>query len=105
MSQMDTLAMRQIRAYRLTVMGEGTKDHTSEVTTERRLQIGLLRNTDPAAPPIDLTRGSLEDRILAATLRCLGKWGTVKTTLDDIAREAGCSRATVYRTFPGGKDA
>jgi len=27
-----------------------------------------------------------------------------KTTLDDIAREAGCSRATIYRLFPGGKD-
>jgi AcrR family transcriptional regulator len=28
-----------------------------------------------------------------------------KTTVDDIAREAGFSRATLYRTFPGGKDA
>jgi AcrR family transcriptional regulator len=27
-----------------------------------------------------------------------------KTTLDDVASEAGCSRATVYRTFPGGKE-
>jgi AcrR family transcriptional regulator len=27
-----------------------------------------------------------------------------KTTLDDVAREAGCSRATLYRVFPGGKD-
>jgi AcrR family transcriptional regulator len=52
-----------------------------------------------------LTPGSLEDRIFAATLACLGKWGTAKTTLDDIAREAGCSRATVYRVFPEGKDA
>jgi len=30
--------------------------------------------------------------------------GTHKTTVDDIAREAGISRATLYRTFPGGKD-
>lgn len=28
-----------------------------------------------------------------------------KTTLDDVARAAGCSRATLYRAFPGGKDA
>jgi AcrR family transcriptional regulator len=28
-----------------------------------------------------------------------------KTTLDDVARQAGCSRATVYRVFPGGKEA
>ena len=48
---------------------------------------------------------ALEDRILTATLHCLGRWGTAKTTLDDVAKEAGCSRATVYRTFPGGKDA
>ena len=27
-----------------------------------------------------------------------------KTTVDDIAREAGLSRATLYRTFPGGRD-
>ena len=27
-----------------------------------------------------------------------------KTTVEDVAREAGLSRATVYRTFPGGRD-
>ena len=45
-----------------------------------------------------------EDRIVDATLRCICRWGMAKTTLDDVAREAGCSRATVYRLFPGGKD-
>jgi AcrR family transcriptional regulator len=59
----------------------------------------------PTRHLIDVTPGSLQDRILAATLRCLGRWGTVKTTLDDVAREAGCSRATVYRVFPDGRDA
>ena len=34
---------------------------------------------------------------------CLAHQGTAKTTVDDIAREAGISRATVYRVFPGGK--
>jgi AcrR family transcriptional regulator len=43
-------------------------------------------------------------RVLAATITCLARWGLAKTTLDDIAREAGVSRATVYRLFPGGKD-
>jgi AcrR family transcriptional regulator len=33
------------------------------------------------------------------------RWGVGKTTLDDIARESNCSRATVYRLFPGGKAA
>lgn len=48
--------------------------------------------------------GSPERRVLDAALRCVGRWGLAKTTLDDVAREAGCSRATVYRLFPGGKE-
>jgi len=47
---------------------------------------------------------SLDDRVLDAAMVCVGRWGPAKTTLDDIAREARCSRATVYRLFPGGKD-
>jgi AcrR family transcriptional regulator len=42
-----------------------------------------------------------EDRILDATLACVARYGVAKTTLDDVAREAGCSRATVYRYFAG----
>lgn len=58
-----------------------------------------------APAPAPASRGeALAERILAATLRCMARWGMAKTTLDDIAREAGCSRATVYRIFPGGKD-
>lgn len=48
--------------------------------------------------------GDLRARILAAAVRCIGRWGVNKTSLDDIAREAGCSRASVYRSFPGGKE-
>jgi AcrR family transcriptional regulator len=47
----------------------------------------------------------VEDRVVDGALRCIARWGVAKTTLDDIAREGGCSRATVYRLFPGGKDA
>ncbi len=43
-------------------------------------------------------------RIIDATLECLARHGTAKTTVDDIARVAGLSRATVYRSFPGGRD-
>jgi len=43
-------------------------------------------------------------RVVDSTLRCIARQGIAKTTLDDVAREAGCSRATVYRAFPGGKD-
>ena len=44
------------------------------------------------------------DRILAATVVCLGRYGIAKTTVDDAAREARLARATVYRYFPDGKE-
>ncbi len=43
-------------------------------------------------------------RIIDATLACLARQGTANTTVDDIGRRAGVSRATVYRVFPGGRD-
>jgi AcrR family transcriptional regulator len=43
-------------------------------------------------------------RILEATYVCVARWGLSKTTIEDAAREAGLSRATVYRYFPGGRD-
>jgi AcrR family transcriptional regulator len=54
---------------------------------------------------LDLTADPAEERVCEAALRCFARWGIAKTTLDDVAREAGCSRATVYRVVPGGKDA
>jgi AcrR family transcriptional regulator len=46
---------------------------------------------------------TLEGRICDAMLACVARWGVTKTTLEDVAREAGCGRATIYRTFQGGK--
>jgi len=43
-------------------------------------------------------------RILEATYVCVARWGLSKTTVEDAAREARLSRATVYRYFPGGRD-
>ena len=43
-------------------------------------------------------------RIVEATYACIARRGMAKTTVEDAAREAGLSRATVYRTFPGGRD-
>jgi len=43
-------------------------------------------------------------RLVDAAERCFRKFGVAKTTLDDIASEAGVSRATVYRYFDGGRD-
>jgi AcrR family transcriptional regulator len=45
-----------------------------------------------------------ETRVLDAVQRCCDRWGIAKVTVDDIAAEAGISRATIYRMFPGGKD-
>jgi len=53
---------------------------------------------------VELPLPSQEARLIDATLACMGRWGVAKTTLDDVARQAGCSRATVYRVFPGGKE-
>jgi AcrR family transcriptional regulator len=40
-------------------------------------------------------------RLRDAALVCVGRFGLAKTTVDDIAREAGCSRATLYRSYDG----
>ena len=52
-----------------------------------------LTVASPRAPPTV--------RIRDAALVCIGRFGLAKTTVDDIAREAGCSRATLYRYFDG----
>ncbi|HXZ62195.1 MAG TPA: TetR/AcrR family transcriptional regulator [Acidimicrobiales bacterium] len=49
-------------------------------------------------------RSSARVRIVDGTLECLARQGIAKTTVDDIARASGLSRATVYRTFPKGKE-
>jgi len=49
----------------------------------------------------DLT---VRERILEAGFACVARYGMAKTTVEDVARESGLSRATLYRYFPGGKD-
>lgn len=44
------------------------------------------------------------DRLIDAAETCFTRFGVAKTTLEDIAAEAGVSRATVYRYFDGGRD-
>lgn len=44
---------------------------------------------------------TVEDRAVRATLACVARHGLTKTTFDDVAREAGCARATLYRYFGG----
>lgn len=42
--------------------------------------------------------------MLEAVQTCVERWGIDKVTADDIAKESGVSRATLYRMYPGGKD-
>ena len=41
---------------------------------------------------------------MAAGYACVARDGMARVTVEDIAREAGLARATVYRAFPGGRD-
>lgn len=50
------------------------------------------------------TQGSTRERLLQAAYACVARFGIRKTTIDDVARESGLSRATIYRYFPGGKE-
>jgi AcrR family transcriptional regulator len=64
-----------------------------------------MSNTAPiAASATGINNSGVEARVLDAAKRCVERWGMSKLTIDDIAAEAGVSRATLYRMFPGGKD-
>lgn len=49
-------------------------------------------------------QGDVRSRALDAAEGCLDRFGLQKTTIDDIAKAAGVSRATIYRHVPGGRD-
>jgi AcrR family transcriptional regulator len=75
--------------------------------------LAVASDASPAAGPGRVHRqqradlGPLSERrikIVDATLACLAQSGTSKTTVDDISKAAGVSRATVYREFPGGRE-
>jgi AcrR family transcriptional regulator len=44
------------------------------------------------------------ERVLVGAYDCVGRFGMAKTTIDDVARASGVSRATIYRLFPGGRE-
>jgi AcrR family transcriptional regulator len=46
----------------------------------------------------------VRDRVLEGALVCIGRYGMAKTTVDDVARASGVSRATIYRYYPGGRE-
>ncbi|WP_396448571.1 TetR/AcrR family transcriptional regulator [Actinomadura sp.] len=68
-----------------------TSDPTSDRTSDDDL-LSLLT----AGPESEPQSG----RILDAALRCFETYGPRRTTMDDVARESGLGRATIYRRFP-----
>ena len=70
-----------------------------------RLELVRGRNlADAVGPAPGVAPTPVRVRVIDGALECIARQGVAKTTLDDVARAAGCSRATVYRAFPGGKD-
>jgi AcrR family transcriptional regulator len=54
-----------------------------------------------------MRRGTAPDpaaRIVSAAEACFARFGVGKTTMDDVAREAGLSRPTIYRHFASRDD-
>jgi AcrR family transcriptional regulator len=50
------------------------------------------------------TEADTRETILEATYTCVARWGLSKTSVADVTKEAGLSRSTLYRYFPGGRD-
>jgi AcrR family transcriptional regulator len=46
----------------------------------------------------------VRQRLVTSTFTCVSRFGLAKTTIDDVVKESGISRATIYRHFPGGRD-
>lgn len=49
-------------------------------------------------------RDDTRRRVLSATVSCVERDGLAGVSLEEVARTAEVSRATVYRHFPGGRD-
>jgi AcrR family transcriptional regulator len=61
--------------------------------------------TETAAQPVRrLPRGQRREQIIAAATRAFARTGFAATNLDDIATEAGVSRAILYRHFDSKTD-
>lgn len=55
------------------------------------------------AGPVDSPPG-VRQRLVEAAYGCVARSGFAGTTVEEVSRAAGVSRATCYRYFPGGRD-
>ena len=53
-------------------------------------------------PPAD--DAEARERIIAAAMRCIDRYGPARTGLSDVAAELGVTRQTVYRLYPSTQD-
>ena len=58
-----------------------------------------MTSTDRTASGGGHEAGGVADAILTAAQECFERFGIAKTTMEDVARAADLSRATVYRNF------
>jgi AcrR family transcriptional regulator len=65
---------------------------------------GTPERNRPVEEVVEAPTGEARERVLAGTYTCIARSGIGKTTVEQAARAAGVSRATVYRLFPGGRD-
>ena len=53
-----------------------------------------------ASVPAEPSDDSQHERIVVAATTCFERWGVPRTRMEDIAKEAGIARPTLYRYFP-----
>ena len=80
-------------------MADGTP--SADIGSEAHVQASPSAHLDPLA---GLGDSHPRRRLVQAALRCLEDASLSELSLEAVAREAGLSRATLYRIFPSGRD-
>ncbi|MFD6195381.1 TetR/AcrR family transcriptional regulator [Mycobacteriaceae bacterium NPDC060252] len=65
--------------------------------------LNTLASVDPSVLQLPGDFDELTERVLAAAAEQIAVTGWRRSTVDDVAKRAGLSRATVYRRFPNKK--
>lgn len=61
--------------------------------------MGRMTDTTLATPPRGPAEHAVRDQIVEAANECFARYGYAKTTVADLAREIGFSKAYIYRFF------